>query len=150
MANCGDSPNLPKFSPRQSFVLYGILANPIENESLEDITECADTESMAREIITPSSHKAAVWKYFGFQKDNKTGNSGKLVIENKATCKFCFAKVARSGRTTNLQNHLQSYHCEEYNSVIGDSVYTSNSDQTKISNFCKYGLPTTKLPPNSK
>ena len=68
LANCGDSPNLPKFSPRQSFVLYGILANPIENESLEDITECADTESMAREIITPSSHKAAVWKYFGFRK----------------------------------------------------------------------------------
>ena len=24
LANCGDSPNSPKFSPRQSFVLYGI------------------------------------------------------------------------------------------------------------------------------
>ena len=121
-----------------------ILANPIENESLEDITEHADTESMAREIITPSSHKAAVWKYFGFQKES--GNSG----ENKATCMLCFAKVVHSGRTTNLQNHLQSHHREKYNSVIGDSIYTSNSDQTKISDFCKYELPTTKLPPNFK
>ena len=131
-----------------------ILENPIENESSEDIsiTERTDTESMAREIITPSSHKAAVWKYFGFQKDNKTGNSGKLVMENKATCKLCFAKVARSGGTTNLHNHLRSHHREEYNSVIGD-VYTSNSDhtdQTKISDFCKHSSPTTKLPPNSK
>ena len=43
-----------------------ILANPIENESSEDIsiTERTDTESMAREIITPSSHKAAVWKFW--------------------------------------------------------------------------------------
>ena len=125
-----------------------ILVNPIENESLEVITERAETESMAREIITPPSYKAAVWKYFGFQKES--GNSGKLVIENKATCKLCFAKVARSGGTTNLQNHLRSHHRKEYNSVIGDSVYTSNSDQTKISDFCKYGSPTTKLPPNSK
>ena len=84
-----------------------------------------------------------------FRKDNKIGNSGKLVIENKATCKLCFAKVARSGGTTNLHNHLRSHHREEYNSVIGD-VYTSNSDQTKISDFCKHGSPTTKLPPNSK
>ena len=90
---------------------------------------------------------SAVWKYFGFQKDNETGNSGKLMIENKATCKLCFAKVARSGGTTNLYNHLRLHHHEEYNS---DSVYTSNSDQTKISDFCKYGSPTTKLPPNSK
>ena len=122
---------------------------PIEKESLGDITECTGTESAAREIITPSSHKAAVWKYFGFQKDDKTGNSGKLVIENKATCKLCFAKVARSGGTTNLHNHLRSHHREEYNAVVGDSV-TSNSDQTKISDFCKHSSPTTKLPPNSK
>ena len=41
-----------------------ILANPIENESLKDITEHADTELMAREIIMSSSHKAAILKYF--------------------------------------------------------------------------------------
>ena len=126
-----------------------VPAIPIEKESLGDITEFTGTESAAREIITPSSHKAAVWKYFGFQKDDKTGNSGKLVIENKATCKLCFAKVARSGGTTNLHNHLRSHHREEYNAVVGDSV-TSNSDQTKISDFCKHSSPTTKLPPNSK
>ena len=123
-----------------------VPANPVEKESLGDITECTGTESAARDIITPSSHKAAVWKYFGFQKDNKTGNSGKLV---KATCKPCFAKVARSGGTTNLHNHLRSHHREEYNAVVGDSI-TSNSDQIKISDFCKHGSPTIKLPPNSK
>ena len=30
LANCGDSPNSPKFSPRQSFVLYGMCASPIK------------------------------------------------------------------------------------------------------------------------
>ena len=40
-------------------------ANPIESESLEDDTEHTDVESTAREV-TPLSHKAPVWKHFGF------------------------------------------------------------------------------------
>ena len=124
-----------------------ILVNPIENESLEDITEHADTKLMAREIITPSSHKAAVLKYFGFQKES--GNSGKLVIENKVTCKLCVAKVARSGGTTNLQNHLRSHHREEYNSVIGDSVQvTVTRQRLAISASMARQLQSYRLIPN--
>ena len=68
------------------------------------------------------------------------------MIENKAVCKLCFSKVARSGGTTNLQNHLRSHRHEEYNSVFGDI----KTDQAKISDFYKHSSPTTKLPANSK
>ena len=94
-------------------------ANPIENESLEDDTEHTDVESTAREIITPLSHKVPVWKHFGFRRDSKTG---KLLVENKAACKLCFAKVAHSGSTTNLQNHLHSHHRKKYNLIFGDRL----------------------------
>ena len=70
------------------------------------------------------------------------------MVENIATYRLCFAKVARLGRTTNLQNHLRLHHREEYNLIFGDRV--TNNDQTKIIDFCKYGSLTTKLPSTSK
>ena len=70
------------------------------------------------DVTTPLSNKAPVWKYFGFHKDE---NTGKLLIKNQAVCKLCLSKVAQSGGTTNLPNHLRSHHCEEYNSVFGDT-----------------------------
>ena len=65
------------------------------------------------------------------------------MVENKATCKLCFAKVTHSGGTTNLQNHFLLHHHKEYKLIFGHRV--TRNDQTKINDICKYSSQTTKL-----
>lgn len=55
--------------------------NTIENDPLEDNTEHTNTALTESQILTPSSHKAPVWKHFGFRKDSK---SGKLFVEKRS------------------------------------------------------------------
>ena len=85
------------------------------DESRDD-NEDSDEErqTLPVDIVTPDSHKAPVWRHFGFRKHTSTG---RVVAGSKLerSARFVAKKeVARSGRTTNLINHLRVHHRAEF------------------------------------
>ena len=79
--------------------------------------ECSQRASVdsdnASAIVTPSKKTAAVWKLFGFWKNEK----GKKAM----SCKLCEKAVVHAGGTTNLKNHLFIWHRPEYNELYNQT-----------------------------
>lgn len=73
-----------------------------------------------RSLYTPDKYRAPVWKEFGFQVDA----NGKVTDEKVVFCKNCDIKVAYSGNTTNLSNHIKK--CNKY-------LNKNNDQQQKLS-----------------
>ena len=84
-------------------------------------------------------------EYFGYMKDLTTGRPA---VGKKDTCKLCLLKVAHSGGTTNLKNHLRSYHRPEFRNLYSDNLAEVQS-QPKMDVFCKPSRTVQKLSPVS-
>lgn len=99
-------------------------------------------------IITPPANRAPIWRDFGYMKDATTG---KLEVEKKAKRKLCQAEVAQLGGTTNLKNHLRSYHHLKYRELYNYEPKSSTEAQSqqKMDVFCKPSNTAEKLPLSS-
>ena len=97
-------------------------------------------DSASHSVVSPSSRISVVWKHFSFEKDD----SGKLVKGARATCKLCMQKVAHSGGTTNLKNHLRTKHRSTY-----DELFEINLSETQstLETFIRPAVK--KFPPHS-
>jgi len=108
-----------------------------------DAVDCEDScQSASPSVVSPSSRTSAVWKYFGFMKDDH----GKLVKDSRAICKLCGQKVAHGGGTTNLKNHLRAKHRAIYNEVVASN--SSEREQRSLDAFVR-PADVKRLPPHS-
>ena len=58
--------------------------------------------------------KLQIWKYFGFQPDDK----GNPRWKDQPKCRLCKTEIAaKDGNATNLYSHLKNKHLEEYRAV---------------------------------
>ncbi len=78
------------------------------------------------------SRRSKVWDYF----------SCESVRDNEVECKLCGKKVKRSNNTTNMYQHLENLHHEQWKEAKGISA---NPSQKTIP-FGKAPQPTTFLP----
>lgn len=62
-----------------------------------------------REIQSPCSLKADVWKYFGFYEVE----GEKELDKSHTICKLCRTKLKYFGNTTNIRSHITRFHPEE-------------------------------------
>ena len=63
---------------------------------------------MADNLILPASKTREIWKHFGFEKDNDSGEPKNI---NYPKCRHCLKKVSASGgNTSNLHTHLKKNH----------------------------------------
>ena len=83
------------------------------------VIESAVMDDEEHTIAAPQGAKSKAWKHFGFQI-----SEGKTVDEKKVVCTLFDArvKIAYSGNTTNLQQHLQIHHFKEYEALMGGST----------------------------
>ena len=84
--------------------------------------------------------KSVVWKYFGIERSS----NGTVQKDSRVICKLCSEKVAHSGRTTNLKNHLQTNHRAQYEELYG----SEDTEQTLMNTFVQK-VSIKKLPHNS-
>ncbi|XP_065096446.2 E3 SUMO-protein ligase ZBED1-like [Paramisgurnus dabryanus] len=91
-----------------------------------------------REIRTPSSLKADIWKYFGFYEVE----GGNELDKSHTICRLCRTKLKYFGNTKNMRNHITRFHPEEEKQMAGPSVAANQRtiEQTILS----------KLPPGSE
>ncbi len=64
---------------------------------------------MAEGFVTPKGKSSVVWKHFGYAKGEEGGK--------KAVCKLCGGKVERGGGTSNLKQHLCTWHRVEHDEL---------------------------------
>ena len=81
------------------------------------------------DIVAPSASKAPVWRYFEYVMDLTTGRAA---VGKRATCKLCRVRVAHSGGTTNLKNHLHFHHRPEYRNLYGDDLGSCVEVQSQL------------------
>ena len=94
---------------------------------------------MASNIVSPKGKTSVVWQHFGYppgEADSK-----------KATCKLCGVHVVHGGGTTNLKNHLCTWHRSTF-----DELFTENSRPStgKQAMMTRYVTPVAKLPYSSE
>ena len=70
-----------------------------------------------------SGGKSKVWRFFGFQVDDK----GQQLNKKEVFCRVCKGRLPYSGNTTNLLYHLQTCHEEDYKTVSSSSSSSSTS-----------------------
>ena len=100
------------------------------------------SSSLSSSVVSPASRTSAVWKYFGFAKDD----ARKLVKDSCAICKQCGQKVAHGGGTTNLKKHLRSKHRLTYDELFTTTVL--EKEQRSLDVFVRL-VAVKKLPPHS-
>ena len=108
-------------------------------DTVDSEDSCQSTSPL---VVSPSSRTSAVWKYFGFMKDDH----GKLVKDSCTICKLCSQKVTHGGGTTNLKNHLQPKHRAIYNEVVVSN--SSEGEQRSLDAFVR-PADIKRLPPHS-
>ena len=78
-------------------------------------------------VNAPASFRSQVWKYFGFEKNDKTRTS--------SICKKCFIKVSyKTGNTSNMATHLKRIHgISSVNTGSSDTTVTTASSTLESS-----------------
>ena len=79
------------------------------------------------QVAAPKGAKSPLWRHFGFLVDEKG-----MPVDSKAVlCKLCpnLKRVAFSGNTTNLKQHLANHHPNELAEIVGES---SSSEKPKL------------------
>ena len=99
-------------------------------------------------IVCHPKGKSKVWKYFGFSADAE----GKILDENKVTCRLCQSKLGYSKNTSNLFYHLEKEHPIEYTTVKDKSVAvpTPKSKQPTMETVLVSSAPYAKSNPRYK
>ena len=102
------------------------------------------------QVAAPKGAKSPLWMHFGFLVDEKG-----MPVDSKAVailCKLCpnLKRVAFSGNTTNLKQHLANHHLNELAEIVGESSSYGKPKlaQAKLEEFSSVSVK--PLPSGSK
>ena len=99
----------------------GDVASDVEEHVIEDTSSGSSNGS---ELVSKPNGKAFVWKYFGFERNEK----GKPRSKDHPKCRLCRLEIAaKDGNTLNLYSHLRNKHPEEYDIVQGAATNGTSS-----------------------
>ena len=100
--------------------------------------------SKPQKIWTLLGGKSKVWRFLGFQVDDK----GRQLNKKKVFCRVCKGRLPYSGNTTNLLYHLRTCHEEDYKTVSSSSSSSSTSssslNQTTLTSYVANSKPYTR------
>ncbi|KAG7458469.1 hypothetical protein MATL_G00220640 [Megalops atlanticus] len=72
----------------------------------------------AESLVSLSRAQSRYWTFFGFESDQ----FGQFLDKTKIMCKLCGGRLAYSGNTTNLRQHLIYKHRHEFNQLMESGV----------------------------
>ena len=85
--------------------------------------------------MAAKNRKSPVWEFF--KEPESVDKNGRSKATKVVPCKLCDQVLADGGGTTNLLNHLQSRHPEEYKRCRSPESQKSSSKQTSLSGIFK-------------
>ena len=98
-----------------------VASDVVEEHVIEDTSSGSSNGS---QLVSKPNAKAFVWKYFGFERNEK----GKPRSKDHPKCRLCRLEIAaKDGNTSNLYSHLRNKHPEEYDIVQGAATNGTSS-----------------------
>ena len=99
----------------------------LECENDNVVEDSLSSSSNDSDLVSKCSTKAFIWKYFGFEPNEK----GNPQSKNHPKCCLCRLEItAKDGNTSNLNSHLKNKHPQEYDIVQKAAANTSRKRQS--------------------
>lgn len=83
-------------------------------------------------MATTHKRKSGVWEYFDEPVEDKSNE--KSSRNRRIPCKLCEFKLADGGGTSNLMNHLQARHPQEYKRLVNNSELPKSKEKQTVLN----------------
>ena len=99
----------------------------LEYENDDVVEDSLSSSSSDSDLVSKRNTKAFVWKYFGFEPNEK----GNPQLKNHSKCHLCQLEIAaKDGNTSNLYSHLKNKDPKEYDIVQKAAANTSRKRQS--------------------